>query len=183
MSPVKPESMAGVPTTERALPKLVVAGANTVPSTLTSASWAVRDGRGHRAQALELEGVPVVGDDGALVQGQFRLVPVRRGGDDAHGQEHDAEMDDHAAVGPPDQAAPPADVSGVRPAHREHQGAARRRRRHGPEAEADQRGETPEPEGHAQHDRADADPDRNGQSLPQDLAAHLAPAEHRGHAP
>ena len=30
--------MAGVPTTDRALPKLVVAGANTAPSTLTSAS-------------------------------------------------------------------------------------------------------------------------------------------------
>ena len=36
--------MAGVPTTESALPKLVVAGVNMPPSTLTSASCAVRDG-------------------------------------------------------------------------------------------------------------------------------------------
>ncbi len=36
--------MAGVPTTASAPPKLVVAGANTPPSTLTTASWAVRDG-------------------------------------------------------------------------------------------------------------------------------------------
>ena len=40
----EPESMAGVPTTDSALPKLVVAGVNTPPSTLTSASWDVRDG-------------------------------------------------------------------------------------------------------------------------------------------
>ena len=58
---------------------------------------------------------------------------------------------------------------GVRAAHREHQGAARRGRRHGPEAEADERGEAPQPERHAQHDRADADPDRDGEALPQDL--------------
>ena len=181
MSPVKPESMAGVPTSESALPKLVVAGAKTVPSTLTSASCAVRDGRRHRVQALELEGVPVVGHDRALAQRELRRVAVGRGGDDADGQQHHAEVDDHAAVGPADQAAPPADMPGVRAPHREHEGASGRGRRHGPEAEADQRAEAPQPESHAEHDGADADPDRDGQPLPEDLAAHFAPAEHGGH--
>ncbi len=91
------------------------------------------------------------------------------------------EVHDHAAVGPPHQAAPPTDVAGAGRPHGEDEGAGRGGGGHGAEAEADERGEAAQAEGDAQHDGAHADPHRDGQPLPQHAAAHLAPAQDRRH--
>ena len=93
---------------------------------------------------------------------------------------HHAEVDDHAAVGAPDQPAPPADVARACAARTESTRArAAVAAGHGAEAEADQGGEAAQAEGDAEHDRADPDPHGDRQALPQHGAAHLAPAEHR----
>ena len=106
---------------------------------------------------------------------------VRRGGDHAHGEDDDADVHDHPAVGPPDEAPPPPDMAGLRGAHGQVEGPGGGGAGHGTESETDQRGRAAQPERHADHDRADADPDRDGETLPEHRPADLAPAQHRRH--
>ena len=81
---------------------------------------------------------------------------------------HDAEVHDHAAVGAPDQPAPPADVAGARGAHRERPGRAPPwprpcAPRPKPIRVAKPRSPNATQSTTVQH----ADPDRDGQALPQ----------------
>ena len=123
----------------------------------------------------------VVGDHLSLVEGQLCLVAVRGGRNDPDGEQDDAQVHDHAAVGPTHQAAPQADMAGVGRPHGEDEGACRGGRRHGAEAEPDQRAEAAQAEDDAEHDGAHADPHRDRQTLPQHGAVDFAPAEHRRH--
>jgi hypothetical protein len=98
---------------------------------------------------------------------------VGRAGRHADGDEHDAEVDDHPAVGPTDDAAPtlsPArqhDLTGGRAAAEPGE-EERHERQHPAGAERD---------GDDQH--ADADPRRPQQPLAQQLTRRLAPRQHR----
>ena len=116
--------MAGVPATTTAPPKLVVAGVKVAPSTLTTASWAVRDGDDTSAHTLELEVVAVVSHDLAPVERELALVAVQGGHDDTNSG-GGAEVRD-VPVGAADKPAPPADVAGVGGPHRKDKSRALR---------------------------------------------------------
>ena len=115
-----------------------------------------------------------------------------RGPGHAHGDDHDADVDDHPAVGPPHQTPPPGQGSpsgrlaggpGTAPGapHREHQGPAGRGGGEGPEAEGQQGLDPVDPGGHADHHHQDAQGGRDGQAAPQHGGRRLAPRQGRGH--
>ena len=96
-------------------------------------------------------------------------------GGEGDGDENDADVDDHAAVGSPDEPAPA--LAAGRQRQLTHGRAGRERS----EPEGDERRQAAETGRHAQRDDERCDRRRPEEPLAQHLLRRLAPRQHRSH--
>ena len=176
--------MAGVPTaSDDGPPYWLTAGGNgPPPSTRTTASVANRwracgpSAGPRRRTCARRTGRPGPGPARSPVS-----LRERRGGDEPHGEHDHAEVDDHAAVGPADQAAPrtPAPcrwlVRTDSTSDRAADAAA-----NAPSPNASSGVEPAHAADHAADDDEHAEPRRHGEAVPQDARVDLAPAQRGG---
>ena len=113
-------------------------------------------------------------DGGRLSRREQELarVAVRGGGRERDGDDHDAEVHDHPAVGAADEPAPSLAPGG------EHDLAQRRARREPAEPEREKRRQAAGAERHRDDDDAGADPRRPQEPVAQELARRLPPRQH-----
>ncbi len=126
------------------------------------------------ADLLQLERVPTPRTLLADLEGERGRARVAVRGDERDGDEDHADVHDHPAVGPSDQATP------ALAARRQDELAARRSGGATGEPERDERRPAARTEGNGDDERAGAAPRRPEQPLAQQLGARLAPRQHRG---